>query len=47
MQLSRQQTSRVIRLVCGVCTAGIGSHTKWPPMACEGCGRPVIRDANR
>jgi hypothetical protein len=47
MQLSRQQTSRVIGLVCGVCATGIGSHTQWPPIACEDCGRPVIHDTNR
>jgi hypothetical protein len=47
VSLSRQQTSRAIRLVCDVCATGIGSHAKWSPMTCEGCGRPVIHDTNR
>jgi hypothetical protein len=39
----------VIRLVCRLCAVRIvGANREWrEPIACEGCGRPVIHDRNR
>lgn len=39
----------VIRLVCRLCAVRIvGADREWrEPIACEGCGRPVIHDRNR
>jgi hypothetical protein len=49
VSLSRQQTSETIRYVCRICTEmPNGTWRQWrAPVACVGCGRPMVYDGNR